>query len=357
MNRRQFLRGAVALAVSSKLARADQAAPRTLTFVHWSDIHWGSDQDAPAAWNEALDRGLQENPEMAVLTGDHGDNGQGHGDFGERVRAFWGPALDRLQGQRVPFVLTLGNADFRANYQTDPANLAETANLYRSLLGSAYYLDDLGNGLQQRGGLEWLSLNTQIFSPKNRYPQAPDQATRSLDWLESQLRAASLRPRVLLLHIPPTVDLYTGQPAWSAGPLRRFWSLIQAHPGPLTVLGGHFHRNEVHAWERSQGDVLTLIAGSLSRKYDYAPNWRQQRWKLDREGRLVQLDYQLCYPGQPDWSRNYRVEQAGRFLAQVDRQAYLNDVFAHHPEVKDRWKELKDQFWISSSLERVPTTN
>ena len=43
---------------------------------------------------------------------------------------------------------------------------------------------------------------------------------------------------------------------------------------------------------------------------------------------------------------------AGPAGAQVDRQAYLNDLFAHHPEGKHRWKEPRDQIGIS---ELVPT--
>ncbi|MBT9586501.1 hypothetical protein IV102_24370 [bacterium] len=343
MRRSQFLRGAAALAASCWLGQSAQAAVRTLSFVHWSDVHWGSDQDAPAAWREALHRGLDDKPEMAVFTGDHGDNGRGQGDFIERARAFWGPTLPRMGN--LPMVLTLGNADFRANYQTDPANLAETESLYRDLLGSGYYLDALGNGHKQAMGLDWISLNTQIFSPKNRFPGSLEQARLSLDWLKGRL---TTRPAVLLLHIPPSIDLYTGQPAWSRGPLQSFWSLVQAHRGPLTILGGHFHRNEVHAFRRSQGDVFTLIAGSLSRKYDYAPNWRSQLWTMSMDGQLEQVDYQLHYPGYPDFARPYRVDRAGSFLAQVDRQAYLNDVFAHHPQIKDRWKELTDQFWIEA---------
>jgi hypothetical protein len=279
---------------------------------------------------------------MVLFTGDHGDNGQGRDDFAERARGFWGPTLPRIQS--LPMVLTLGNADFRQNYQTDPANLAETETLYRALFGPQYYLDALGNGVRSLLGQRWVSLNTQIFSPKNRFEGASLQEGQALDWLGGQLVGSG--PVVLLLHIPPTVDLFTGKPAWGASALKRFWSLVEVYAGPVTILGGHFHRNEVHVFRRSQGDVTTLVTGSLSRKYGYTPNWRSQRWTLAGDGRLQQVDYQLCYPGHAEYSQKYRVS-SGDFLAQVDRQAYLNDVFAHHPEIKDRWKELTDQFWIS----------
>lgn len=343
MKRSEFLRVGAALAFSALLPRSSAAVTRDLPFVQWSDVHWGSDEDAPNAWKEALERGLAEDSALLVFTGDHGDNGQGRGDFAERTRGFWGMARERL-GDR-PLMLTLGNSDFRENYQTDPANLLETQKLYQEVWGDRYYLDALGNGAQNHAGVDWISLNTQIFSYKNRYPQADSQAQASLDWLAQRLRA-SKGASVLLLHIPPTVDLFNGLQAWRAEPLRKFWSLVQAHTGPVTVLGGHFHRNEVHAFRRPQGDVWVLVASSLSRKYGYSPNWRSNRWTLDERGQLVAADYELFYPGHEDYRRHYKVNRLKDFLTQVDRNAYLNDLFAHHPQIKDRWKELTEQFWI-----------
>ncbi|MBS2034995.1 hypothetical protein JST97_08400 [bacterium] len=343
MKRSEFLRAAAALGLSALFPGPVRAGSRDLSFVQWSDVHWGSDEDAPAAWKEALERGLQEKTPLLVFTGDHGDNGQGRGDFAERCRGFWGTARDRLGDH--PLVLTLGNADFRQNYQTDPENLHETECLYREIWGDRYYLDHLGNGWQRHQQLDWISLNTQIFSYKNRYPEAARQATQSLDWLAQRLQA-SPGGSVLLLHIPPTVDLFNGQQAWRSEPLRRFGEILQAHPRPVTVLSGHFHRNEVHAIKRPQGDVCVLVTSSLSRKYGYNPNWRSNHWRVSPEGHLLCADYDLLYPGHPDFRSHYRLDRAQDFLTQVDRTAYLNDLFAHHPQIIDRWKELIEQFWV-----------
>jgi len=343
MKRSEFLRVGAALALSALLPRSSRAVTRDLHFVQWSDVHWGSDEDAPDAWREALERGLAENSDLLVFTGDHGDNGEGRGDFAQRTRGFWGTAHDRL-GDR-PLVLTLGNADFRENYQTDPANLLETQKLYEEVWGDRYYLDSLGNGSQSHAGIDWISLNTQIFSYKNRYAQADAQAQISLGWLAQRMQEAE-GACVLLLHIPPTVDLYNGLQAWRSEPLQKFWSVIQAHTGPVTILGGHFHRNEVHAFQRPQGEVCVLVASSLSRKYGYSPNWRSNRWTLHERGQLLAADYDLLYPGHGDYRSHYKVERPKDFLTQVDRKAYLNDLFAHHPQIKDRWKELTEQFWI-----------
>lgn len=343
MKRSEFLRAGAILGLSALLPRPARAKTRDLHFVQWSDVHWGSDEDAPDAWREALERGLSENSPLVVFTGDHGDNGQGRGDFAERTRGFWGTAHDRL-GSR-PLVLTLGNADFRENYQTDPANLAETEKLYREIWGDRYYLDALGNGWQQHQGIDWISLNTQIFSYKNRYPKADEQASTSLDWLAERLSQAR-GACVLLLHIPPTVDLFNGLQAWRAEPRERLWSVLMAHSGAVTILGGHFHRNEVHAFKRPQGEVCVLVTSSLSRKYGYSPNWRSNHWSLDDRGQLLRADYDLLYPGHADFRSHYRLERPQDFLTQVDRTAYLNDLFARHPQINDRWKELTEQFWI-----------
>lgn len=343
MKRSEFLRAAAALGLSALFPRPARALTKKLHFVQWSDVHWGSDEDAPAAWREALERGLQEKSPLLVFTGDHGDNGEGRGDFAERIRGFWGTARERLG--RQPLVLTLGNADFRENYQTDPSNLAETERLYREIWSDRYYLNELGNGSQSHQGLDWISLNTQIFSYKNRYPQADQQARQALDWLARRLHEAE-GASVLLLHIPPTIDLFNGQPAWRAEPLKRFGEILQAHPRPVTILSGHFHRNEVHAIKRPQGEVCILITSSLSRKYGYSPNWRSNRWEFDARGQLLAADYDLLYPGHAEFRSHYRVDRPQEFLTQVDRTAYLNDLFAHHPQIKDRWKELLEQFWV-----------
>lgn len=343
MKRSEFLRAGAILGFSALFPVSAPAKTRALHFVQWSDVHWGSDEDAPNAWREALERGLAENSPLVVFTGDHGDNGQGRGDFAERTRGFWGTARDRLGSK--PLLLTLGNADFRENYQTDPANLAETEKLYREIWGDRYYLDGLGNGWRNLENLDWISLNTQVFSYKNRYPKADEQARACLDWLAQRLRAAQ-GGCVLLLHIPPTLDLFNGLQAWRSEALQRFWSVLSAHPGPVTILGGHFHRNEVHACKRPQGEVSVLVTGSLSRKYGYSPNWRSNRWRLDEKGQLLRADYDLLYPGHGDFRSHYTLERPQDFLTQVDRTAYLNDLFARHPQIKDRWKELTEQFWI-----------
>jgi len=347
LTRSQFLKGALGLGLSCLLPTGARATTRSLRLVQWSDVHWGSQQDAPDCWREAFRRGLEARPELALLTGDQADNGPGRGDFGERLRAFWGPTLEAWP-EDLPLLLTLGNADFRENYQTDPPNLRECYQLHRELLGRRYYLDEEGRGVARHSGLLWISLNTQVFSPKNRYPGAAEQTRLSLAWLQQRLQEAERAPVVLLLHIPPCRDLFNGKWAWTVPALQGFWSLVSAYCGPVSIVSGHFHRNEVHAFARSQGEAKLLVAGSLSRKYDYQPNWRIQDWALEN-GQLKRADYRIYYPGHDDFEHSYTLEQSQSFLSQVNRSAYGNDLFSRYPQGNDRWKELSEQFWVNQA--------
>jgi len=345
--RRHFFQGALGLALARALPAGSQ--PRPLRLVHWSDLHWGGkDDDAPACL-EAWERGLKPGPDLILMTGDHGDNGAGEGDFEQRLAGLWGRLLPYLQGNSAPLLLCLGNSDFRNNYQTDSNTLAETWEISRRVLGTRYYLDELGNGRREAAGLTWISLNSQIFSPKNRHPGASEQGSRSLRWLREQL-AASSGPAVILTHIPPCIDLYVGGSAWRPQDCRAFWQIVESHPRPCWVMGGHFHRNEVHAGRQGKTPVPLLVAGSLSRKYDYAPNWRSWNWQVGPEG-LIDCRYRLHYPGHADWEAEYRIDDLQAFARQLEDPAFLSryrrDLFAHHSlaERTEPWP-IREQFWI-----------
>ncbi len=301
------------------------------------------------ACREAWERGLKQGPDLILMTGDHGDNGDGELDFGERLTGLWGHLVPRLPASSVPLLLCLGNSDFRNNYQTDPNTLAETCEIYRRMLGSRYYLDELGNGRREAAGLTWLSLNSQMFSPKNRYSGAVAQGAQSLRWLREQL-ASSTGPAVILTHIPPCLDLYLGASAWRVEESKEFWAIVESHPRPCWLVGGHFHRNEVHARARERTPVPLLVAGSLSRKYDYAPNWRSWSWQVGPEG-LVDCRYRLYYPGHSDWESEYCIDDVQAFARQLEDPAFLNryrrDLFAHHrlAERAEPWP-IHEQFWV-----------
>lgn len=325
------------------LLSAGALAQEPLRLVQWSDIHSGGEHFAPAALAEARRQTLAWQPHAVLITGDNGDNGESPETFHDRLSAFLGKLAYSLREVKVPLVLCLGNNDFQANYQSDPPLLETTERLFRQAFGRRYYLDRLGNGVlpERPGGQTWITLNTQLFSRKNRYAQADQQATQTLDWLQGQLKSG---PVVLVMHIAPTVDLWDGKQAWRPDPLRRFAALLQAYPGAVTIVAGHYHRNQVQYLRRPQGDVPILIAGSLSTKYGYEPNWRTWEWTKGR------YDYTVFYPGHADWTRSYRVEGAESFLRLLQDPGFyagfVADLFAHHKEESARVADpgLKTQY-------------
>jgi len=326
-------------------------AQEPLRLAQWSDIHSGGEHYAPGALEEARRASLAFRPHALLITGDNGDNGESPETFYDRLGAFLRKLAYSLREVRVPLVLCLGNNDFQANYQTDPPLLEATERLFRQAFGRRYYLDRLGNGVlpEKPGGQTWITLNTQIFSRKNRYAGADEQAAQTLDWLRRQLGHG---PVVLVMHIAPTVDLWDGKQAWRPDCLKRFAALLQDYPDPVTIVAGHYHRNQVQFLKRPQGDVPILIAGSVSTKYGYEPNWRTWEWIAGA------YEYTVFYPGHPDWTRRYRVEGAESFLRQLQDPAFyagfVTDLFAHHKEESTRVADpgLKAQylndFYVSS---------
>ena len=321
------------------LMSAVAVAQEPLRLVQWSDIHSGGEHYSAGSLEEARRESLAFKPHAILITGDNGDNGESPETFYDRLGAFLRKLAYGLRDVRVPLVLCLGNNDFQANYQSDPPLLETTQRLFRQTFGKRYYLDRLGNGVlpQKPGGQTWITLNTQIFSRKNRYAKVEEQSTQTLDWLQEQLRGG---PVVLVMHVPPTVDLWDGKQAWRPDPLRRFAGILQAYPDSVTIVAGHYHRNQVQYFQRPQGDVPILIAGSLSTKYGYETNWRTWEWTPGR------YEYTLYYPGHPDWTRRYRVEGAESFLRQLDWPGFVADLFAHHKDEAARVADpgLKAQY-------------
>ena len=318
-----------------------------LRIVQWSDIHDGDRHFLPEAWAEARREGLAQKPDLILLTGDQGDNSYDKPGFAARLKAF----MATLGPEIKPLLITLGNDDVEDNYQSDSRHLAETTAIFRATLGDRYYLDDLGNGVfpGRPGGLKWISLNSVIFSAHNRCPEEAEQARKTFAWLEQELKGGE--PVVLLCHIPPTWDAWTGKPAWKPEYLARLQQILLADPNPVTIVAGHYHRNHIQGFQRPQGNVPVLVAGSLSNKFGYAPNWRTYDWGP------AGIDYEVRYPGHPEWTTGWHVEpdELGDFLERIkaDPEAYLKyltDVHCHHadlPKMAPEFRErILDEFWV-----------
>lgn len=335
-------------------APAGAASPSVLRLVQWSDPHFGAPGWEPEGWHEALREGTRPGRwDAIVLTGDHCDNKCPEEEALRRTEAFLGRYAPAILGQGAPVVFCMGNNDFVGNYQTDPQALAPVLAAYRRHFGRAFYLDDLGNGVLPRrmGGISWISLNSQLFSPDNEYEGRADQVVRTLAWLKRELARVPRGGSVaLLLHIPPTWDLYTRSPAWEPQALQALVELLSGTPAPVVILGGHFHRNELHALSLPDGRAVPiLVGGSLSSKYGLRPNWREHTWELRGGGVPSRIVYRNRYPGaaaseRAAWETPWEVREpfvARTWTGLIERlaadepalQRYWEELWAHRPGV------------------------
>ena len=327
---------------------------RALEVLTWTDLHLGSEAFVPEAWREACDEGVRLHPDVVVMTGDLADNYQcSRAQFLAHLEANLPRLREQLDRMKAPVMMAYGNNDFADNYQTDPATLSTTDVVYHRLLGSYDYLDELGNGLYpiRVGGMAWVSLNTQIFSPNNRYAGRAAQADRTFRWLEATLRRLPpTQPMVVLTHIPPTFDLWSGRLSWYEADVARFAALLGRHNGRIVILGGHYHRNELHGFMLpGRGPVPLLVAGSLSFKFGNFPNWRSGVWSLGSDGSVARFDWRSHYPGHADWARSwslaspYTTSSYGELMTRLRGEvafylAYIEDLYAHHVD----WKKWAD---------------
>lgn len=349
------------------------AAPpeRNLVLVQWTDIHYGNEEWDPAAWHSALAEGTAMRPDAILLTGDNADNKCDAPEFARRTEFFLKKYVPRILGSGAPVLLSMGNNDFGANYQSDPENLAPVLAAYRRHFGKAWYLDDLGNGTYPRtvAGMTWISINSLVFSPLNQYENRGVQAERTFSWLQAEMeRQPAGRPIVLLTHIPPTWDMYGHNPAWDPQFLGRLQSLLEARKGPVVIVAGHFHRNEVHAFSLRDGRAVPVLdAGSLSLKYGNQANWRSYLWTLDPAHTPTRMAWRIRYPKHPEWNSLYSVDRP--FLARtwsdyVARLAsekgfyerYMADFWAHNKNWKtdaakaDNRDAMLDEFFVRPTL-------
>lgn len=341
------------LLLSFVLPQVAATPARTLVVVQWSDIHYGNEEYVADAWHRAYAEGAKLHPDVALLTGDQADNKCSPADFTKRLRGIIGELRPRIDRLGCPVCITLGNNDVAKNYQTDPDNLAASLKEYRDGLGKRFYLDDLGNGVYPRavGGITWISINTLIFSPNNAYAGRDEQAARTFAWLEGQLKGLPAgRPVALVAHIPPTYDLYDHKLAWRPAYLERFRQIVASHPGPMLLVGGHFHRNEIHALAvPGRLTMPILLAGSLSFKYGNHPNWRSHGWDFDARGHLQSFAYRIRYPGHDAWNSDWSLEApmtTASYVGWIQRVAsgtrlylaYMADLYAHNAKWKT-WAE------------------
>lgn len=327
-----------------------------------SDVHDGGAHYSEVDTDIGVTDALRENPQALVLTGDSNDNSHDQRQFYDRLHLDLPRLIDRLKSFQGPLFIALGNDDFQTNYQTPPEVLHKTFVEFQKDFGSRYYLDELGDGESpsRLGGVLWLSLNTVVFHPANRAPEAPAQAAKVLDFLQSELNreAAARTPVAVLMHIPPTVDYFNNKLSWKQAYIDRMLAIVRAYPGQMIFLTGHYHRNQVYRVARRQGDIPVLSGGALASKYGYAPNWRSYALHMDQSGkRFQEVDYTIHYPRHPDWTSAYQVVPANlrgwlnsALSDGEQRLRYFQDMFGHHDQAvrlyreRDEKQRMKDQF-------------
>ncbi len=338
---------------------ATLVAAEELRLVQFTDVHASGPYYSASAFEQASREGLAQNPHGVLLTGDHGDNSSRPESFAQRFAQaveLWREPLSHYRGE---VFFALGNDDFGNNYQSYPEDLRETYYTCLDTFGQRYYLDELGNGEapSRLGGFRWLTINSQLFSPWNQTPQAPDQAKATLRWLGARLQSeAGAAPVMLLSHIAPTWDLYFRKPAWKDEYLVELRHILQAYPGQVMIFSGHNHRNHLQAM-RPERPIAIMTAGALATKYGYQPNWRE----ISCQPGSSEISYTLHYPGHPEWTSSYQFQPAlvANFLTQLLGNSnfytrYARDVFGNHKDA-DRWAQdpkirqaILDEFWVKT---------
>jgi hypothetical protein len=341
----------------------------SVKIAQFSDAHFSGPHYNQKAMSAAVSALIKDSYSALVYTGDLGDNSRNPEQFYQHFPQDCRNFATMLKGFSGPLLFALGNDDFAHNYQTTPADLRMTLDALKQALGSRFYLDALGNGVSPQivGEARWISINSLVFGTKNRCPEAPAQAEKTLRWLDSELHKAGSQSVVILTHLPPTWDLYSGQPSWKEEYIQAFHRLVAAYPGQVIVLAGHYHRNHIQALVCDEDRIPVLTCGALADKYGYASNWRelelipaiQSKPKLH----FSSVRYTVHYPEHPQWDSVYRVPIArmDEFWDQLNSNSallrrYIQDVFGHDRSYIQKWTEdqliegLRNQFLVRSEL-------
>jgi len=183
-------------------------------------------------------------------------------------------------------------------------------------------------GLPNRG---LIILDTSMFSP--RYREGDSAGLAQLDWFEAQLNENPDSTFMILMHIPPGVDVFSTLQA-NAGQTQigtvvslfnpvhqaRWLDIVQRHAGQISiVLAGHAHRDDFRlpVWSAATGQpqVVTQITSSVSPVYGNNPAIKVLRVASQD---LSLLDYRVRYldlrAGQDQWKDYYTFSEAYRPL-------------------------------------------
>jgi sphingomyelin phosphodiesterase acid-like 3 len=118
-------------------------------------------------------------------------------------------------------------------------------------------------------GMELVFLNnvywSSRFEPDSCHPENGDPGKAGMDWLENQLKEAKAKNLKvqLVMHIPPTADVFGTYMKLGAGEAQLFWTpdyekqfldLAKAYPGVLVSgFAGHTHMDDFRVLDEGQG--------------------------------------------------------------------------------------------------------
>ncbi len=340
-----------------------------LKVAQFSDAHFSGLHFNQKATSGAVSTLLSRRYSALVYTGDLGDNSRNPEQFYQHFPQDCLQFASMLKPFKGPILLTLGNDDFAHNYQTTPSDLKQTLAAMKQALGTRFYLDSLGNGVAPElvGEARWISINSLVFGTKNRTPEAPAQAQKTLSWLNEELKRAGSQTVVILTHLPPTWDLYLNQPSWKEEYIHSFHRLLADYPGQVIVLAGHYHRNHIQALAHNEERIPVLTCGALADKYGYASNWRELDFTPALHPKpkfhFSSVRYTVRYPEHQQWDSVYRIplDRMDEFWEQLSNNSallrrYVQDVFGHDRNFSEKWswdqlvENLKNQFLLQSEL-------
>jgi 3',5'-cyclic-AMP phosphodiesterase len=197
--------------------------------VHLSDPHIGATWAQPdplGGFAAAVERVARLKPaaDAIVISGDLSDHGSA---------AEYQQVLDRLSSLAAPVFVLPGNHD-------DRGAMRDSFELSGSGAEAINYSVDLG-------ALRLIALDSTV----------PGEASGTVDveWLDSELSAASDVPTVVAMHHPPMrIGIPAGDEMGIASEqLGELASVLERHPQVLRLIGGHVHRP---VWGRLGGRTV-----------------------------------------------------------------------------------------------------
>jgi Icc protein len=264
ISRRSLLRTACAGAALAALPggawarEADLAAPVAFRIAHLTDIHVQPELRAGEGFRQcmAVAHELEPRPDLILTGGDLVMDALAHDEV--RVKKLFDLYTSICKDSDIPIRQCIGNHDvfgWGSRKVVSPDNASYGKKMVQERLDlprTTYSFDHKG----------WHFVMVDDIQPIKGEGYEGGFSDADLAWLETDLKAAGEKPRVLVTHIPVvSVSVFRGTKAESEQPVQLGDALICQNPGPILkvlreykvnlVLAGHLHDNEVLQYEHT----------------------------------------------------------------------------------------------------------